>query len=373
MPEHNPFTTTPGVAGEAYINPHYADEIINEFSSPYSTQYIYKILGLRGSGKSVEYAKVMNHFSALSDWKVYGLSAAGSPVKTLITSIVREYPSLYSHKQETKEVSGEIGGSLLSAISGKGAYSSKTSIEDNEIMYASDEATLTDLCIKLSKDYHILIGIDDIAKTQGMVEFLSILGALIMNNKVNIRLVCTGLYKNIEDFTNEMHLSFFVRPKSLEVKAIDDSQIALMYQNLLGINTTDAKEIAQVVKGYAWGYQLMGDILYNQKAKKLDDDILEEFDARIAQTYSLVWNSITDTEKECLSIIVLTDSEKRSDIEAAFVEKYNKGGFGTLKSRLESKHIIRSTKSGTEGYIKVNLPRLKEYIVNWAMPQIDNI
>ena len=56
----NPFTRTPGVAGAAFIDTHYADEIIQNFESDLSARYVYKIVGLRGSGKSVEYRKIIN-------------------------------------------------------------------------------------------------------------------------------------------------------------------------------------------------------------------------------------------------------------------------------------------------------------------------
>ena len=59
MAKANPFTRTPGVAGAAFIDMHYADEIIENFENDYSSKYVYKIVGLRGSGKSVEYRKII--------------------------------------------------------------------------------------------------------------------------------------------------------------------------------------------------------------------------------------------------------------------------------------------------------------------------
>ena len=63
MQRINPFTRTPGVAGAAFIDMHYADEIIRNFESELSSRYVYKIVGLRGSGKSVEYSKIINRMS----------------------------------------------------------------------------------------------------------------------------------------------------------------------------------------------------------------------------------------------------------------------------------------------------------------------
>ncbi len=76
MKKTDPFTRTPGVAGAAFIDMHYADEIIESFEDDHSSKYVYKIVGLRGSGKSVEYRKIVNSFADKEGWLVYTLSAA---------------------------------------------------------------------------------------------------------------------------------------------------------------------------------------------------------------------------------------------------------------------------------------------------------
>ena len=58
----DPFTLTPGVAGKPYIDMGIAEEIIANFKSEESYKYVYKITGLRGSGKSVEYSKILQTF-----------------------------------------------------------------------------------------------------------------------------------------------------------------------------------------------------------------------------------------------------------------------------------------------------------------------
>lgn len=68
MKKVDPFTRTPGLAGDAFIDTHYADEIIYNFESEKSSKYVYKIVGLRGSGKSVEYRKIVNAMSDKKSW-----------------------------------------------------------------------------------------------------------------------------------------------------------------------------------------------------------------------------------------------------------------------------------------------------------------
>ena len=90
MTKTDSFTRTPGVAGAAFIDMHYADEIIESYENPESSKYIYKIVGLRGSGKSVEYRKIINSMEKKDNWLVYTLSSAGDPVSTLISKLSRE-------------------------------------------------------------------------------------------------------------------------------------------------------------------------------------------------------------------------------------------------------------------------------------------
>ena len=362
MNTNNPFTTTPGIAGEAYIDNNYANEIIQSFESKYSTQYVYKILGQRGSGKSVEYAKVMNHFSLKDkEWKVYGLSSGGDPIQVWLSALSREpeIDSLVASTEISENVEG--GGSLFGMVEAKGTLSHTVSKTPNPHFF-SDEDSLEYMCETLCiKGYKILIGIDDIVKTPNTIRFLSIVGKLLLNGKINLHFVCTGLYKNIEDFTNEAHLSFFVRPASLVVDGLGEISISLMYQKLLGLDAKKALEYAKITMGYAWGYQLLGYILFNKGKDTPMPEILEEFDSEMAQTYDLIWNSMTDAEQKLVKIIAETSSEKREDIEA----KMEKTGYDSLRQRLSSKHIIKAYKIGTTGYVKILLPRYKEYIEAW--------
>ena len=90
MSRTDPFTRTPGVAGKAYIDNGIADEIINNFCNDDSAKYVYKITGLRGSGKSVEYGRVLRALKEKKDWLVYPLASTGDAVKTLIAKLSME-------------------------------------------------------------------------------------------------------------------------------------------------------------------------------------------------------------------------------------------------------------------------------------------
>ena len=329
----SPFTRTPGVAGKAIIETHFSDEIINNFNSDDSYKYVYKIVGLRGSGKSVEYSLVMNHFRGEKKWLVYSLSAGGNPIQTLISELSRI--DFINNKKGTINIS------------------------ENENYY-SEEATLKGMLEKVSKEkYNVLVGVDDIAKTEEMAEFLSILGTLIMDPNINIRFICTGLSKNIEDFVNLPHLSFFARNESITMQALNLHSMSQKYRQLLGISHEDAVALSKFTKGYAYGYQVLGEICFNHQKYVIDEEIEAEFDETIGSQYDLIWTTMTQSEQDFIKIVTNTDTHAVADIKRAM---NNTNSFNSLRDRLIKKHILVSP---SYGCLEVPLPRFKEYVNIW--------
>ena len=354
----SPFTRTPGVAGKAIIETHFSDEIINNFNSEDSYKYVYKIVGLRGSGKSVEYSLVMNHFRGEKKWLVYSLSAGGNPIQTLISELSRI--DFINNKKVSQSIGGNIDASGNVGVLSAGVQAQGTiNISENENYY-SEEATLKGMLEKVSKEkYNVLVGVDDIAKTEEMAEFLSILGTLIMDPNINIRFICTGLTKNIEDFVNLPHLSFFARNESITMQALNLHSMSQKYRQLLGISHEDAAALSKFTKGYAYGYQVLGEICFNHQKYVIDEEIEAEFDETIGSQYDLIWTTMTQSEQDFIKIVTNTDTHAVADIKRAMS---NTNSFNSLRDRLIKKHILVSP---SYGCLEVPLPRFKEYVNIW--------
>jgi uncharacterized membrane protein len=358
MQRISPFTRTPGIAGKALIDTHFSEEIIANFESTESYKYVYKIVGLRGSGKSVEYSLVMEHFRQMKDWRVYALSAGGDPLKTAIALMSREDFVDNTLRSEATAVEADIDGNL-SLISGS-LKSSKSVISREDERYYSDEAAFREmLTAARAHGIHILIGVDDIARTPEMVNFLSVLGAVFMEPDKDIRFICTGLSKNIEDFVNVPHLSFFVRNESITMRPLDLHSMAYKYRTLLGASREEAVELARFTKGYAYAYQVLGEICFDQERYRIDDDIEYAFDEAMGPQYDLIWGTLTEAEKELVRVMLASDSEAVADIKARMASP---SSFASLRDRLMKKHILYSA---DRGHLSVPLPRFKEYVELW--------
>lgn len=354
----SPFTKTPGIAGKALIETHFSDEIIANFESAESYKYVYKIVGLRGSGKSVEYSLVMNHFRQQPDWLVYALSAGGDPLKTAIAMMSKEDFIDDKLRSETQTAETSISGGV-SLISGTAKTGSSVSLSHNEHYY-SDEVTFKEmLAAACSRGYHVLIGIDDIAKSRSMVNFLSVLGSALLETDKDIRFICTGISKNIEDFVSIPHLSFFVRSDSIVMTPLDLHSIAMKYRTLLGAGKEESVELARFTEGYAYAYQVLGEICFKHDKNVIDAEIEDEFDDSMGPQYDLIWSTLTNAEKELVKIIVNESDGSVANIKSRMSSP---SSFASLRDRLIKKHLLSAHE---RGILRIVLPRFKEYVDLW--------
>ena len=208
--------------------------------------------------------------------------------------------------------------------------------------------------------YNVLVAIDDIARTPDMVKFLSIWGTMLLDDRKHIYFVCTGLSKNIEDFTAEPNLTFFKRSDPIETGPLNKYEIASMYQKLLNIDETGAVELSKLTCGYAYAYQVLGSLYFNKKQNETLQDILSEYDKVLfSDSYDLIWRSLTDAEQQFVRLILASSSGKASDIKE---QMSHPSGYDSLRDRLRNKHLINTQK---RGYISIDLPRFKEYVQLW--------
>ena len=355
----DPFTRTPGIAGKAYIDNGIADEIIENFRSEESAKYVYKITGLRGSGKSVEYSKVIRTLKEDKKWLVYPLSASGEAVPTLISKLSME--KFIDSKEITTSVSSttSVGGNAV-VVSGNESINIQKIFTDKEQFY-SPEAILTKMIsIANEKDYRVLIGIDDISKTPEIVRLLSIIGSMLLEG-LSVYLLVTGLSENIEDFSSESNLTFFMRADSREIKTLNRFDITYMYEKLLGLDSKEAKRMESISKGYAYAYQVLGTLYFNKKDGETIEDIMPEFERiMFKDTYDLIWKSLTKGEKEVVRCIFKTQDGRAEDIKALMK---NPASYSVYRNRLMNKHLVNGD---TRGYLSIGLPMFDKFVEIWG-------
>ncbi len=355
----DPFTRTPGLAGKAYINNYVADEVIKNFTSDESAKHVYKITGLRGSGKSVEYGRIIRALKETKGWLVYPLSAAGDVVTTLLAKMSKE--NLIDIKNTSTEIStSATAGADILVASGEGSVKiSRTSSSDNRVF--SEEALITEMAEAAGKKkLKILIGIDDISKTPETVKLLSMIGSMILSG-MQIYLVVTGLSENIEDFSSEANLTFFKRADSIETKELNRYDIVGMYQKLLEIDAPEAKRIEETTKGYAYAYQVLGSLYYSKRGGETLEDLIPEFERiMFRDSYDMIWKSLSEGEKEVIRCISRTKDGKTDEIKALMA---NPASYPVYRNRLINKHLVSGER---RGYLKFRLPHFEDFVNLWG-------
>ena len=362
----DPFTLTPGVAGKPYIDCGIADEIIANFKSDESSKYVYKITGLRGSGKSVEYSKVLQALEKDKSWLVYPLAAEGSGVSALISYLSQE-DFINDKKAETSIKTNATAEGGIPLISGKGSIEVTKTYTEN-ISYYDKEAILAKMISKANeKNRNVLIMIDDISRTESTVELLSILGTMF-NRGRRVYLVVSGLSKNIEEFfatrkDNEVvskSLSFFRRGDTREIKPLDKFSIVSNYEKYLGVDTIEAKKLYDMTLGYAYAYQVLGSLYFNKKDSETLEDLLPDYERTLFKSYNLDWPDLTDKEQEFIRSFYKGKTGKAKDTKAYMS---NPDAYNVYRDRLIDKHFFSANK---RGYLEPKLPRFDKFIEIWC-------
>lgn len=365
----DPFTLTPGVAGKPYIDCGIADEIITNFKSSESSKYVYKITGLRGSGKSVEYGKVLQALEKDKNWLVYPLAAEGSGVTALISYLSQE-DFINEQKTETLVKTNATAEGGIPIISGKGSVEiTKTYAENNN--FYDKEAVLASMIAKANKkNLNVLVMIDDISRTDNTVELLSILGTMFNRGK-RVYLVVSGLSKNIEEFFTTSRnnpsnqaisksLSFFRRGDTREVKPLDKFDIANNYEKYLGVDAAEAKKLYDMTLGYAYAYQVLGSLYFNKKETETLEDLIPDYERTLFKSYNLDWPELTDKEQEFIRSFYKGKTGKAKDTKA---NMSNPDTYNMYRDRLIEKHFFSANQ---RGYLEARLPRFDRFIEIWC-------
>ncbi len=365
----NPFTLTPGVAGKPYIDCGIAEEIIANFKSDESSKFVYKITGLRGSGKSVEYGKILQTFEKDKEWLVYPLAAEGDGVETLISYLSQEDFICNKTTETSVSTNTSVNGGIP-LISGKGGIEvTKTYVENGN--YYNSEATLANMIEKANKKkLNVLVMIDDISKTESTVRLLSVLGTMF-NRGRRVYLVVSGLSKNIEDFfvvnkkdpkseVVSKSLSFFRRGDTREAKSLDKFDIASNYEKFLGVDAVEAKKLYDLTLGYAYAYQVLGSLYFNKKESETIEDLIPDYERTLFKSYNLDWPELTDAEQDFIRSFYKGKTGRAKDTKA-FMS--NPDSYNAYRDRLIDKHFFSTSK---RGYLEPKLPRFDRFIEIWC-------
>ncbi len=202
------------------------------------------------------------------------------------------------------------------------------------------------------KKKRVLVTIDDVSSNDYVKSFIFSFQQMIRND-FDVFLLVTGLYENVSELERNKSLTFFLRAPKLNLEPLNLFEITYLYKNLLNLKDEDAVKYAKLTKGYAYGYQLVGSLLYKNG---INSNILDEYDKKLIQnSYLLTWEKLTSKEKEFLYAMAESSSQK----DIAEMTNMSNGNLQTYKKRLVDKGIITAKERGKVDFA---LPRFKEFV-----------
>ena len=304
----NPFTTTFSKTPEyTYIHTEKTEEILENFIYDNPSESVYKITGVRGSGKTVILAKVEEELrtneSRYINWLVFAVNPA-------------------------RDILGQIGAMLVNA--GFGSQDKKTT------------------------------GIDEVSKSEEMVKFASEYGRWLRAG-YPVYFVCTGLYENIQELSNVKNLTFFRRAATVKTEPLNMIRMTEMYKSKLDIDSDEAREMAKITKGYAYAFQELGVLCFKKKEDESLEDILPKLKAELfAYSYEKIWEEMTEMDRFLAGLLTDKEEYKREEVLKLMGEKA--GSYSMYRDRLIKRGIIKTR----QGYISLALPYFDEYIKEYC-------
>ncbi len=340
---NNPFTLSFGKKPLNYIyRIKDTDLVIESFTQEPSTNQLYVITGIRGSGKTVLITALTKAFYEMEDWIIVDLN----PDKDLIEGLASE---LYENSKIKKLfVKKEF------SFSFKGV---SFSIE-GDVPALTSETLVKKMLEKIKeKKKKVLITIDEVTSNEYMRVFAKTFQSLVRFD-FPVYLLMTGLYENISKLQDDKSLTFLYRAPKINLSPLNLSSIAMSYKKIFAVNEEEAMELAKMTNGYAYAYQVLGYLLFKDGKKEADEDILSQYDQYLQEyVYKKIWSELSDVEQKIMMSIKTNNPVSIKSLIKTL--EINNSYFSIYRDRLIKKGIIYAP---AYGKIQFVLPRFYEFI-----------
>ncbi len=354
----NPFTHTPGRAGDANIPTDLEEQVYENFRYNPPSEYVFKIVGVRGSGKTVLFGNILRHYREQDKkdggWLVYDLSSARNPINTILSYLELEPEVKKALIPEKTKISASVP-----VIGINASYNAETSY-DVEVRLEQ----LIGILVKSKKK--IMIGIDDISKTEAMTQFCSVYAKLIRNETEEgipwpVFLICSGVYQNFYELGEVDNLTFFKRAYEIKTEPFATPAMARVYEDKLDVQEEDAIRMAQDTKGFAYAYQVLGSAYFLHKEKGMEYVVKQAKSELFSQCYEKIWKEIPEGGREILKI-VHDGPKRRKEIVS---QMKNGGNYQVYSTALKKMGILKDSDE-SYGTAEIALPFFGEYVKKYC-------
>lgn len=343
MNHKNPYAISFGRIPKQYIRRDMIiGDILDEMESDEAGEQAFKLTGIRGTGKTVTLTAIEKELKGEHDWIVIDLKPGSDITKDLIANLYSEVPFLTQY----------VNTNLNLSMFGIGVNLTKQS------PIASLDAALKRILSEVKrKKKRVLVAIDEVRKTDAMVDFIQEFQILIRED-LPIYLIVAGLYDDIESIENTDGLTFFLRAEKYDMTPLSLDIIREDYRSTLNLPYETAKNLARMTKGYAFAYQAFGMYMWDSNGTEITDMVLAKVDYALSEkVYEKIWNELTPKDKWFLQFIVAKESTPVSELLEITKKKHSE--WSLPRRHLIEKGIIDGN---LRGIVALRLPRFKEFV-----------
>lgn len=336
----NPFTLTFGKKPTEYIVRHEnIDEIVTAFTEIPAKCQTYLIRGVRGSGKTVLMTVIARKLCEEEGWIGVDLNSS----QELIDDLAYRLSDACRNTDNILDRGFDL--SVAGFGIGIGGNDSRDSVSRCESI----------LEILKKKNKKVLITIDEVNNDVSMKRFASQF-QIWLRKDYPIFLIMTGLYENINAIQNNPQLTFLLRSPKISIEPLGISQITRQYESIFKISMDEALALAKITKGYAFAFQALGMLFWENSKKNDINTILRELDSLLDDyVYKKIWYDLSEKDRRIIVCVPADRSIKTAELcEKAGITPQV---FSKYRERLINKGVLMAN---GHGYVELALPRFGE-------------
>lgn len=338
----NPFTLVFGKKPIQYISrTAQTHMIVEHFQSEESSNQIYMITGVRGSGKTVMMTNISQILKNDDTWIVVELN----PNRDLLQSLAAKLNSIR-----------ELNTLFMKAKFDFSALGFGVSIEQ-AVPISDIESAISLMLGEIKKSgKKLLITIDEVTNCEYMKVFVSAF-QIFVREEYPIYLLMTGLYENIHQLQNDKSLTFLYRAPKIVLEPLNFTAIKKCYLDIFKIDSAKAEDMAALTKGYPFAFQVLGYLCWEKRNNLELEQIIPDYDQYLDEyAYSKIWSELSALDKKIIIEMSVSKETKVKNIREKLQMKSEL--FAVYRERLKRKGLVDTSQYGSMTLI---LPRFDEF------------